>query len=37
MTDERVLDLEERLMYTPALWLVIGLILGWLLCKGGIG
>lgn len=28
---------EERMIYAPAVWLVVGLILGWLLCKGGVG
>lgn len=28
---------DPRLMYAPTLFLLIGLILGWLLCKGGVG
>ena len=24
-------------IYAPALWFVLGLILGWLLCTGGVG
>lgn len=29
---------QGRLMiYAPGLWLVVGLVLGWLLCRAGIG
>jgi hypothetical protein len=24
-------------LYAPILWFVVGLLLGWLLCKGGVG
>ena len=28
---------EERLMYPFILWFVVGLVLGWLLCRAGVG
>lgn len=28
---------KPDVMYSPALWLFLGLLLGWLLCKGGVG
>ncbi len=28
---------EPRMMYAPGVWLLLGLVLGWLLCRAGIG
>jgi hypothetical protein len=26
-----------RMIYAPGLWLVVGLVLGWILCRLGLG